>query len=71
MQARVSRLEDDMRDVRSELKGIRDLLTEMRIELAKKPSSAALWGMVAIMLGVALAVSGLNFVIAEWASQAG
>jgi hypothetical protein len=71
MEARVTRLEDDMRDVKSDLRGIRDLLTDIRIELAKKPSAGALWGMVATVLGVGLAISGLTFVVAEWASRAG
>ncbi|MDQ3561089.1 MAG: hypothetical protein M3453_18315 [Pseudomonadota bacterium] len=64
MEARVTRLEDDMKE-------IRDLLTEIRIELARKPGTGALWGMVATMLGVGLAISGLTFVIADWASRAG
>lgn len=71
MDARVTRLEEDVRDQRADWKAIRDLLTEIRIELAKKPSTGALWGMVATVLGVGLAISGLTFAIAEWASRAG
>ena len=71
MEIRVPRLEEDVRDVRSELKGIRDLQTEILVELAKKPGTGALWGMVATVLGVGLAISGLTFVIADWAGRAG
>jgi hypothetical protein len=41
MEDRVIRLEEDMREVRSDQKAIRDLLTDIRIELAKKPNTGA------------------------------
>ena len=70
MEERVTRLEDDMREVRADLKGIRDLLTDIRVELARKPGSGALWGMIATVIGVGLTISGISFVVADWASRA-
>ena len=70
MDARVTRLEDDRRDVRSELKPIRDLLTELRFELANKPSAGSLWGMNGTVFGVGLHIRP-DLRIADWASRPG
>jgi hypothetical protein len=63
MEVRVSRLEDDMRDVKSDLKELR--ATTIRIEamlsatlphlatkadLAEKPSKTYMWGILAVLL---------------------
>jgi hypothetical protein len=70
MEDRVIRLEEDMREVRSDQKAIRDLLTDIRLELAKKPNTGALWGMIATVIGVALAISAISFAVADWVARA-
>ena len=70
MEDRVIRLEEDMREVRSDQKAIRDLLTDIRIELAKKLNTGALWGMIATVIGVTLASSAISFAVADWVARA-
>ena len=43
--------EEDVREVRSDLTVVRDLLTDSGIELAKKANTGALWGMIATVIG--------------------
>jgi hypothetical protein len=38
---------------------IESLLTDIRLDLARKPSVAALWGMIATTVGIAAAMIGL------------
>ena len=65
-----NRLEEDMREVRSDQKAIRDLLTDIRIELAKKPNTGAPWGMIATVIAAALAISAISFAVADWVARA-
>ncbi len=62
--------EEDVREVRSDLTVVRDLLTEIGIELARKPNTDALGGMIATAIGVALAISAISFAVADWVARA-
>jgi hypothetical protein len=46
-----------------------DVLTDIRIDLAKKPSTAALWTMVATVLGLALAIAFGTFTVASFTAS--
>lgn len=63
---RVAKLEAraDMTDQR--LGRIEDKLDRILEKVGAQPTTNGLWGMVAAVLGVGLAISGLTFVIAEW-----
>ena len=39
------------------------------IEFAKRPTTIGLWGMVATVIGVGLAIAGLTFMIADYVSR--
>lgn len=69
MEIRVARLEDDFRDLRSDLKEIRTTLGEIRVDLARKPSTAGIWGMIATVLAIALTMAFGTFAIADYASN--
>ena len=69
MDYRLGRLEEERREVRAEYRAVRELLNEIRLELAKKPSTGALWGMIATVIGVGLTISGISFAVAEWAGR--
>src|SRR5690606_8016955 len=45
--------------VESKIDRIGDVLTDIRVELAKRPTTAGLWGMVATVIGVALTMIGV------------
>lgn len=77
MEERVLALEHRMEGVEIRLGRVEDKLdrlaeavADIRIELAKKPTTGALWGMVATMLGIALAIAALTFVVTDYASRA-
>lgn len=63
---RVAKLEAraDMTDQR--LGRIEDKLDRLLERTGSLPTTNGLWGMVATVIGVGLAISGLTFVIAEW-----
>lgn len=48
---------------------IEDKLDRVLEKLSDLPSKGGLWGMVATVIGVGLAISGLTFVIADYASR--
>ena len=66
MESRVSRLEAtvehidrDLTEMKGDIKGIFGILTDIRVEIAKRPTTGGLWGMVATVLGVAIAMIGI------------
>lgn len=69
MEHRVAHLEERVARVESKIDGISGILTDIRVELAKKPSTAALWAMVATVLAAALAIAFGTFAIAEWVAS--
>ena len=61
--------EEDVREVRSDLV-IRDLLADIRVELARKPNTDALGRMIATVIAAALAISAISFAVADWVARA-
>jgi len=61
--------EEDVREVRSDLV-IRDLLADIRVELARKPNTDALGRMIATVIAAALAISAISFAVADWVASA-
>lgn len=72
MEARVARLEDDVKEIKAALGRLEPSLSEMngfihatlpalatRADLARLPSAAGLWGMIATVIAVALAMVGV------------
>lgn len=66
MDPRVDALESRMDRFEGKLDRIGDGLADIRVELAKKPTTAGLWGMIATVIAVALAIAALSFAVAEW-----
>lgn len=50
---------DDADRVEGKIDRIGDVLIDIRVELAKRPTTAGLWGMVATVIGVALTMVGI------------
>lgn len=72
MEARVARLENDVKEIKATLGRLEPSLSEMngfihatlpalatKADLARLPSAAGLWGMIATVIGVALAIVGV------------
>lgn len=70
MEARATRLEEDMRDVKSDLKGIRDLLTDNTSRAGKKAWYGRTLGNGRDCSGGGIGNLRSTFVVAEWASRA-
>ena len=63
MEGRVTRLEvlaerteQDLQEIKSDQKGALGLLAELRLDIAKLPTSGGLWGMIATVILVAVAM---------------
>ena len=53
------RVREESRRRRCAMHRVEQLLTDIRIELAKKPSTATLWGILATTVGIAAAMIGV------------
>jgi len=63
MEQRLTRLEvlaehtqEDVREIKNDQRTIRELLTDIRVEIARRPTTSGLWTMVATVAAVAFAV---------------
>ncbi|PSJ51366.1 hypothetical protein [Kumtagia ephedrae] len=66
MEARVERLEADMKEVRTDLKAIRIDLAEMKDKLTGLPSTWQMIGIFATLIALLLAGSGVLFGILRY-----
>lgn len=77
---RVVRLETHFEYIRKDLDEIKvgqketlgklsDLSANIKVEFAKRPTTTGLWGMLATLLALALAIAGLVFVVADYAAK--
>jgi tetrahydromethanopterin S-methyltransferase subunit G len=66
---RVVRLEAQMESVDRRLDKIDEKLDRIIERTGRLPTTNGLWGMIATVIGVGLAISGLTFAIADYASK--
>lgn len=66
---RIARLEAQMESVDKRLDKIDDKLDRLLERTGSMPTTNGIWGMIATVIGVGLAISGLTFVIADYASK--
>lgn len=66
LEARATSADIRMDRIETKLDSALSLLSDIRVTLTGKPGTSALWGMVATMLGIALAMAGISFMVAEW-----
>jgi hypothetical protein len=66
MDPRVDMLDKRMDRIDAKLDGMDGRLRGIELTLAKMPTVNGLWGMIATVLGIALAIAGLTFMVAEW-----
>lgn len=71
MEQRIANLEARFDRIENKLDAMGETLTEIRVELKAKPSVAGLWGMIATVIGVALAIAFGTFAIADYAGNSG
>jgi len=63
---RIARLEAQMESVDKRLDRIDGKLDRIIERTGALPTTNGLWGMIATVIGVGLAIAGLTFVVAEW-----
>ena len=69
LESRTGSLESRIDRVEGKLDSVITMLSDIRVELAKKPSSASLWTMVATVVSLSVAIAFGTFVIADYASR--
>jgi hypothetical protein len=62
-------IQRDLGDIKSDQKETLGKLSGLETILAKQPTAVGLWGMIATMLGIALAIAGLTFVVADYTAK--
>lgn len=62
-------IQRDLGDIKSNQKETLGKLSGLEVAMAKQPTVAGLWGMIATMLVVALAIAALTFIIADYAAK--
>ena len=65
MNERVTRLEVEFEHVRKDLDEIKADQKAVLARLAQMPTVTGLWGMIATVIGVGIAIAGLTFAVAS------
>lgn len=66
MEARVKRLEDDMKEIKADLKSLLKDSNEIKGKVSNMPSTWQMIGICGVMIGLVLAACGFAFTLAKF-----
>jgi anti-sigma factor RsiW len=70
LEAQYAHVDKTLDEIKAEQRDQRQILGDIRDRLARMPTVNGLWGMIATVLAIGIAIAGLTFAVAQWAARA-